>query len=103
MALRKQAEKTEIELKTTPAQEKSKAKAAPVPAKKSAQPAVKKENKLVRYFKEVRAELRKVVWPTRQTTLRLTGIVVGVTVAMSVFLGLLDLVFSKLFGLIIGA
>lgn len=63
---------------------------------------VKKENKVVRYFKEVRAELRKVVWPTRQTTLRLTGIVLAVTVVMSAAMGLLDFLFSKLFSLILG-
>jgi preprotein translocase SecE subunit len=44
-----------------------------------------------------------VVWPTRKTTIRLTAIVFAVTTAMSLFLGLLDLIFSKLFALIIGA
>ncbi|NLV74890.1 MAG: preprotein translocase subunit SecE [Chloroflexi bacterium] len=62
---------------------------------------MKKENKLVRYFKEVRAELRKVIWPTRQTTLRLTGIVLSVTLATSVFLGAVDFLFSKLISLIL--
>ena len=69
-------------------------------AKKSATPA-KKENRIVRYFKEVRAELRKVVWPSRRTTIRLTGIVFGVTVAMSVTLGLIDWIFTQVFALII--
>ncbi|MHB9033694.1 MAG: preprotein translocase subunit SecE [Anaerolineae bacterium] len=102
MAFRKQAVATTIEKKQTVAPEKSKDKPVPAAAKKAAPPAVKKDNKLVRYFKEVRAELRKVVWPTRQAALRLTAIVVGVTTAMSLFLGFLDLIFSKLIGLIIG-
>ncbi|MCE5259399.1 MAG: preprotein translocase subunit SecE [Chloroflexi bacterium] len=106
MALKKQAvttiPTTEKAPKVTP--DKSAAnKSAPAAAKKAAVPTVKKENKIVRYLKEVRAELRKVVWPTRQTALRLTGIVIGVTAIMSLFLGLVDLIFSKLFGLIIGA
>ena len=69
-------------------------------AKKAAAKA-KKEKRILRYFKEVRAELRKVVWPSRDTALNLTGIVLGVTVFMSVALGLLDWLFTKLFALII--
>ena len=61
----------------------------------------KKEYRLVRYFKEVRAELRKVVWPSRRVTIRLTSIVFGVTVAMSLALGLIDWIFTQLFTLII--
>jgi len=72
-----------------------------VVAKKAVTP-TKKENRIVRYFKEVRAELRRVVWPSRRTTVRLTSIVFGVTVAMSVALGLIDWVFTQMFALIIG-
>ena len=50
---------------------------------------VKQENRLVRYFRETRAELRKVHWPTRNEARNLTLIVLGVTVAMTVFLGLI--------------
>ena len=61
----------------------------------------KKEYRIVRYFKEVRAEISKVVWPTRQVTVRLTLIVLGVTIGMSIALGLLDWVFTKVFELIV--
>ncbi len=50
---------------------------------------VKQENRLVRYFRETRAELRKVHWPTRNEARNLTLIVLGVTVAMTIFLGLI--------------
>jgi len=50
---------------------------------------VKQDNRLVRYFKETRAELRKVHWPNRQEARNLTIIVLAVTVAMTVFLGLI--------------
>ena len=70
-------------------------------AKQAAQP-VKKDNKLVRYFKEVRAELRNVIWPTRKEATNLTVIVLGVTVAMSIALGLIDWLLTELFTLIIG-
>jgi preprotein translocase subunit SecE len=59
---------------------------------------VKQENRLVRYFKETRAELRKVHWPTRREARNLTIIVLSVTVIMALILGLLDFFFSWLSG-----
>lgn len=56
--------------------------------------AARKENAIVRYFRETRAELRKVHWPTRQETVRLTQIVLAVTVSMGLFLWLSDVLFS---------
>jgi len=61
----------------------------------------KKENAIVKYIKETRAELRKVSWPTREEAFNLTAIVVAVTTAMAALLGMVDYLFSKLFGLII--
>jgi preprotein translocase subunit SecE len=52
------------------------------------------DNVIVRYFKETRAELRKVTWPTREETKTLTTIIVIVTITMAVFLGLLDYIFQ---------
>ena len=66
-----------------------------------AKASAKKENAIVRYFKETRAELRKVNWPTRRQALNLTLIVMGVTVFMSVLLGVIDWLFAQLFALII--
>ena len=42
------------------------------------------------YLHGVRTELAKVTWPTREETLRLTGVVLGVTIAFSIALGLLS-------------
>lgn len=50
---------------------------------------VKQENRLVRYFKETRAELRKVHWPSRTEARNLTIIVLAVTFAMTVLLGVI--------------
>ena len=63
--------------------------------------AARKENRIIRYLRETRSELRKVIWPTRQEARNLTIIVLAVTAAMSALLGLLDFVFTRLFGLII--
>ena len=59
---------------------------------KSAKPS---ENALSRYLRETRGELRKVTWPTRQESQRLTAIVLGVTAVMALFLGILDFIFSR--------
>ena len=50
---------------------------------------VKQENRFKRYFKETRAEVRKVHWPTRKEARSLTTVVLVITVAMTVFLGVL--------------
>jgi len=54
-----------------------------------------------RYFRETVAELRKVNWPTRKEATRMTGIVLLVVFLTSSFLGLMDFLFSQLFGLFI--
>lgn len=60
-----------------------------------------KENPLVKYFKDTRAELRKVTWPTRDEAWRLTAVVLGVTAAFAVFLWGMDALFSNAIQLII--
>ncbi len=55
---------------------------------------MKKENALVRYFKETRVEVKRVRWPTREETWRLTRIVLAVTLSMALFLWLMDVLFS---------
>jgi len=62
----------------------------------------KKENAVIKYLKETRAELKKVNWPSRQEATNLTLIVMAVTTFMALLLGLLDYIFAKLFELILG-
>ncbi len=63
----------------------------------------KEPNAVVKYFHETRAELRKVTWPTREEARNLTMIIVAVTIAMAVFLGLFDYVFQEVAsGVILG-
>jgi len=63
--------------------------------------AVRRELGVIRYLRETRAELKKVTWPTREEAMNLTYIVLGVTLAFSVFLGLLDWIFTQVFQLIL--
>jgi preprotein translocase subunit SecE len=57
----------------------------------------RRENALVRTYREIRSEMRKVVWPTRQETARLTGVVLAVSAVASAILGLADFVFTYLY------
>ena len=61
----------------------------------------KKPNRLAEYFREARAELRRVTWPTREEALNLTWIVLIVTVVMAILLWLLGNVFSSIIGQIL--
>lgn len=60
----------------------------------------KQPNFIVRYYRETVGELKKVNWPSRQEATNLTLIVLAVTFGMSAVMGLLDLIFSRFFGLI---
>lgn len=46
------------------------------------------------YFKEVRAEMKHVSWPTRRQAIIYTGVVIAVSLATAIYLGLLDYIFS---------
>lgn len=49
-----------------------------------------------KFFSEAKTELRHVNWPTRQEAIRLTLIVIGISVGLAVFLGAADYLFSFL-------
>jgi preprotein translocase subunit SecE len=49
-----------------------------------------------RYLVESLAELRKVAWPTRETVVRLTSLVLAVSVAIGVYIFVLDRIFNTL-------
>jgi len=48
------------------------------------------------FLKEVRIELKRVTWPTRQQTIKYTLIVISLSLAVAAFLGGLDYLFSWL-------
>ena len=62
-----------------------------------------RENAIVRTFREVRSEMKKVVWPTREETIRLTIVVVALSAAISVVLFSADSLFQLLYGLLVSA
>jgi preprotein translocase subunit SecE len=48
------------------------------------------------YFKEVRGEMKHVSWPTRQMVVVYTAVVIGVSLCVAIYLGLLDFIFSSI-------
>ncbi len=52
-------------------------------------------NKLASYIRESREELKKVTWPTRKAVIRDTLIVIGATLGLGLFFGLVDFGLSK--------
>jgi len=49
-----------------------------------------------RSIKEIYAELGRVTWPTKEETTRLSIIVVSIAIVIGLFLGVIDLAFSKI-------
>jgi len=65
-----------------------------VPAKRTAP--VKRSNPIVRFFGDIIAELKKVVWLSRREAAYLTALVLIVAVIMGLFLGVIDYGFTRL-------
>ncbi len=49
----------------------------------------------IEFFKEVKTELFKVSWPQRGLVVKLTIVVIGVSLVVAIYLGGLDFVFAK--------
>ena len=54
-------------------------------------------------YNDTRSELRKITWPTREETIRLSLVVIALSLALALFLGLVvDQAFFWLYSRIIG-
>ena len=52
------------------------------------------------FLRDVKLELRNISWPTRQETFRLTGVVLGVCVLITVILTVLSYLFETIINLL---
>lgn len=52
-------------------------------------------SKITEYFKETKAELKHVIWPTRSQTFYYTLIVIVLSVIIAYYLGVFDFIFSR--------
>ena len=56
--------------------------------------------KPINFLNEVRSELSKVAWSTKKELMASTVLVITVTVIMTIFIGLVDLVLSRFLSVI---
>lgn len=87
------------EAKTTTKQSNEKAKGSKQSKAKDSKK--KQPSKIAKYFKDLRSEFNKVVWPSKKKVINNTSIVLGSIVIMGIFIGLLDTGLFKLLQLII--
>ncbi|HLD27535.1 MAG TPA: preprotein translocase subunit SecE [Patescibacteria group bacterium] len=57
--------------------------------------------KLTNYIRESRIELKKVVWPSKKQTKNHTLLVIGISVAVALFLGAVDFLLNQILELVI--
>ena len=53
-------------------------------------------NRIITFLKEVKLEMKKVNWPTREETIKYTLIVIGASIVVAIYLGGLDVLFTFL-------
>ena len=61
----------------------------------------KKQNGIVKYFKGVKSEFKKVTWPSFKQILNNTGMVIAFVVVIGLFIFVLDYAFSNVLKMII--
>ncbi len=62
----------------------------------------KSGNRIVKFFKETKSELKKVVWPSKQQIIKNTLIVIAAVIAIGAVIWILDFLFQLGLGQIIG-
>ncbi len=70
-------------------------------AKKGKEVAAKKKGGISKFFRDLRSELKKVVWPSRKQVVNNTGVVLVTMASLGLFLAGVDLGFGKLLELIL--
>ena len=70
-------------------------------AKSKNEASAKAVNPVIKYLRETRAEIMKVTWPTRQEWIRLSGIVIAVTLIMALILGVTDAIAAQIMSFIL--
>jgi len=58
-------------------------------------------NKVKQFFREVKFEIKKVVFPTKDELIGSTWVVIITVVVISLFLGVIDLSLSELVGVVL--
>ncbi|MCF7907055.1 preprotein translocase subunit SecE [Patescibacteria group bacterium] len=57
--------------------------------------------KLTNYFKNSARELKRVNWPTKKETVNNTALVIGISLGVALFLGIVDFFLTQILQLVI--
>lgn len=60
-----------------------------------------KKNRIMKFFRETKSEMKKVSWPSREQLIRNTGVILAFVAIMTVILSLVDFGFERLLSLIV--
>lgn len=60
-----------------------------------------KKNRSLKFFKETKAEMKKVSWPTKEQLFHNTSVILAFVAITTIILSLLDVGFEKLLSLIV--
>lgn len=66
--------------------------------KKVQKPEKKKSGGIGRWFRELKSELKKVVWPSKAQVIKNTGIVIGMVIVVGAFIALADFLLQGGYG-----
>ncbi len=53
---------------------------------------------VIKFFEEVRSELKKVTWPSKDETIRMTIVVIITTIIVGAYVGIIDYGLTKILG-----
>jgi len=93
--------------KTTQISQDKKQQEKKISNKKSSKNKVKELEKpnyieqLITFLKEVKAEFKKITWATKKETIATTIVVLAITFFFAAYLGLVDIIFSKIISLLL--
>ena len=60
-----------------------------------------KKNRLMKFFRETKSEMKKVSWPSKDQLVRNTVVILAFVIIMTIVLSLVDFGFEKLLSLIV--
>ena len=56
--------------------------------------------KISRFFKDLKGEMKKIVWPSKKQIINNTGIVIAFIIILGVFIAIVDFIFNWLITLL---
>jgi preprotein translocase subunit SecE len=69
----------------------------PRPESEAKNPVTRRYSGLERWYQDTASEMRKIVWPDRETTKNLTIVVIGISVVLGILLGGIDYILQAIF------